>query len=193
MYMKDWKQKILTIPNLLSLFRLALIPVYVRLYLCAHTATQYLYAGMIITLSCLTDLLDGRIARRFHMITPLGKILDPLADKMTQFVLMLCLSLRYPSMKQVLILLLIKELFQLTLAIVNFSHGRMLPGALPAGKVCTAVLFFSLILMVMFPSLPSGVSSVIAVVDGGFLLVAFLHYLYAFGGKHTPVQDLNRE
>ena len=70
---KDWKKDIFTIPNLLSLFRLALIPVYVMIYLNATTAKEYFLAGTILAVSCLTDMVDGQIARHFHMISNVGK------------------------------------------------------------------------------------------------------------------------
>ena len=91
MFIKNWKKEIYTIPNLLSLFRLVLIPVYASLYLSATEQYQYVLAGVILAVSCLTDMIDGKIARKFNMITPLGKILDPLADKLTQLTLTFCL------------------------------------------------------------------------------------------------------
>ena len=84
MFSEKWKKEIFTIPNLLSLFRILLIPVYVNLYLEAKEDYQYLLAGSVLALSCLTDLADGIIARNFHMISNVGKVLDPLADKLTQ-------------------------------------------------------------------------------------------------------------
>ena len=87
MNLERWKKEIFTIPNLLSLFRLALLPVYVYIYLNATQTYQYVAAGAIMAVSCLTDMIDGRIARRFNMISTLGKILDPVADKITQFTL----------------------------------------------------------------------------------------------------------
>ena len=85
MYTKDWKKQIFSIPNLLSFFRILLIPVYIAIYLNAEKTTDYYIAGCILAISCLTDLVDGWIARRFNMVTTLGKVLDPLADKLTQF------------------------------------------------------------------------------------------------------------
>ena len=85
MISKDWKKELLTIPNLLSLFRLVLIPVYVVIYLNAKTTEDYYLAAGILAVSCLTDLIDGKIARHFNMISNVGKILDPFADKVTQF------------------------------------------------------------------------------------------------------------
>ena len=102
MHIKDWKKEVFTIPNLLSLFRLALIPVYIYIYLGATETYQYITAGTIMAVSCLTDLIDGKVARRFNMVSTLGKILDPLADKITQFTLTVCLSLKHPQLFPVL-------------------------------------------------------------------------------------------
>lgn len=193
MFRNHWKKEILSIPNLLSLFRLALIPVYASLYLRAVTPGQYYTAGGILAVSCLTDAVDGKIARRFNMITTLGKILDPLADKITQLILTLCLSLRYPVLKPVLALLVVKEGFQLVLGAVNLVRGRMLPGALMAGKVCTTVLFISLIALVLFPDLPHGVVTAMAAADSLFLTVSFVSYILAYFGKDPLLQDLKPE
>jgi cardiolipin synthase len=96
MLIKDWKKEIMTIPNLLSLFRIALIPVYMLIYLNASQSSHYFISAAILAVSCLTDLIDGKIARHFNMISTIGKILDPLADKATQFTLIICLTVRYP-------------------------------------------------------------------------------------------------
>lgn len=191
MHFKDWKRDILTIPNLLSLFRLGLIPVYICLYLQATKPVQYYTAGVILALSCLTDAIDGKIARHFHMISTLGIILDPLADKITQFSLTLCLRLRYPALDPVLILFIMKELFQLTMGAVNLSRGKMLPGALISGKICTTVLFLSFIYLVIFPNINDTVVEVIAATDSLFLLISFISYLYAYLGNDPKVQDLD--
>lgn len=193
MFIKNWKKEILTIPNLLSLFRLVLIPVYVYIYLNATETYQYMTAGTIMAVSCLTDLIDGKIARRFNMISTLGKILDPLADKLTQFTLTVCLSLKYPALRPVLILFVIKELFQLIAGIVNLRKGKMLPGALMAGKVCTTILFISLIAMVLFPEMNPALVDAIAVVDAAFLAFSFVSYILAYFGKNTKVEDMKND
>lgn len=190
MFMKNWKRDILTIPNLLSLFRLILIPVYVRIYLNARVPAQFYTAGAILAVSCLTDAVDGWTARHFNMISTLGKILDPLADKITQFTLTLCLSLRHPVLNPVLLLFVTKELFQLTLGAVNLSRGKMLPGALMSGKVCTTVLFVSLTALVVFPGMNSRLVKCIAMADAVFLLVAFVQYGFAYFGRTPKVRDL---
>ena len=192
MFIKDWKKEIFTIPNLLSLFRLALLPLYVEIYLAAEEAHEYLLAGSIMAVSCLTDAIDGKIARKFNMISNVGKLLDPLADKITQFTLTLCLSLKYPVLNPVLGLFLVKEIFQLVAVIVNLRKGKALPGALMAGKVCTTVLFVSLIMLVLFPNLDPLLVELIALVDTVFLTIAFISYILAYFGKHRKVQDMEQ-
>lgn len=86
--LSNWRKEIRTIPNLLSLFRVVVLPFY--LYLVAQHS--FYLAGVIIAISGLTDFLDGFIARRFNQITKLGKILDPVADKLTQLFLILSMA-----------------------------------------------------------------------------------------------------
>lgn len=100
--------KIFTIPNILSFFRLILIPVLIWSYVLKK---DYVATGWILLLSGLTDIADGFIARRFHMISNLGKILDPVADKLTQATMLFCLFTRFPHMILPLVLMAFKELY----------------------------------------------------------------------------------
>lgn len=190
MFIQNWKKELFTIPNLLSLFRLVLLPIYARIYLNATEEYEYMIAGSIMAVSCLTDLVDGKIARKFNQITNLGKVLDPFADKITQFTLTLCLSLKYPVLHPVLALFVVKEAFQLIVGIIFLTKGRMLPGALMAGKICTTILFVSLIALVLMPNMNPLLVDAIALVDGIFLLISFIAYITAYFGKDKKVQDL---
>lgn len=191
MCIKNWKKEIFTIPNILSLFRLALIPVYVLIYLNAKEPGHYFISAGILAVSCLTDLIDGKIARKFNMISTLGKILDPLADKLTQFTLILCLGVRYQALRYLFALFLIKEGFQTIAGMVNLRKGKMLDGALISGKVCTTVLFSSLIVMVLIPTLETTTVNVIAMIDALFMLIAFVDYIRAYFGKQKKVYNID--
>ncbi len=193
MFIKNWKKEIFTLPNLLSLIRLLLIPVYVTIYLNATEPSQYLIAGLILAVSCLTDMIDGKIARHFNAVTMVGKVLDPIADKLTQFTLTVCLSMKHPVLRPVLALFFVKECFQLVSTIVNYRRGKALEGALMSGKICTTVLFVSLIAMVLFPGMDERIVTALAIVDAICLLVAFVQYIFAFFGKHAKVQDIPEE
>lgn len=191
MFIKDWKKEILTIPNLLSLFRLILIPVYITIYLNAQNTTDYYVAAGILAVSCLTDLIDGKIARHFNMISTVGKILDPFADKATQFTLIICLAVNYNVLWYLVALFVVKESFQLIAGSINLKKGRMLKGALISGKICTAVLFVSLIFMIMVPNLQDTTVNLIVAVDAVFMLVSLGNYLFTYFSRENKFQDLD--
>lgn len=189
MFIKNWKKEIFTVPNVLSLFRLALIPVYMVIYLNAEEPNHYYLSAAILAVSCLTDLIDGKIARHFNMITTLGKFLDPVADKATQFTLIVCLAIRYPVLWYLTALFVVKEGFQLIAGGITWRKGKILNRALFAGKICTTVLFISLILMVMIPTLSEKTVTIIAIVDAIFMIISFIHYILAYCGKVDQAFD----
>ena len=189
MFMKDWKKEVFTIPNILSMIRICMIPIYIRFYLKARNPKDYFLAAGILAISCLTDMVDGQIARKFQMVTTVGKILDPLADKLTQLVLSLTLSLHYPVLRSVVYLLILKELLQSTAALVLFRRGKVLDGSLWSGKIATTVLFVSDIALVLYPNFNPPVVNMIAVVDLSFLIFAFFNYGLAFCYQAVEIQN----
>ena len=192
MFIKDWKKDLFTIPNMLSLFRLLLIPVYIVIYLNAENDIDYYIAGGILAVSCLTDMVDGQIARHFNMISTIGKILDPLADKVTQFSLIVCLAIEYPVLIPLMVLFFIKEVFQLVAGLFTLRKGQMLTGALITGKICTAVLFISLIVLVMFPKMDPVAVNIIMLVDSILLLTSFVHYAITYFTHGKMIQKLDQ-
>lgn len=190
MPIKDWKKEICTIPNMLSLFRIVLIPVYIYIYLNATEPYHYAIAAGILAISCLTDMIDGKIARKFNMISTVGKVLDPIADKFTQFALIISLSVVYPALKALLVLFVTKEGFQLIALLLNFRKGKALDGALMSGKISTTVLFIGLIVMVLFPWINEVWMWIITGVCALFMLIAFADYIRAYYGKNKKVHDL---
>jgi cardiolipin synthase len=193
MFSENRKNELITIPNLLSLLRIALIPVYGIIYLRASSSQDYLLAGSILAFSCMTDLIDGFIARKFCMVTNIGKILDPLADKLTQLALILSLSFRYSVLYPILGLFLVKELFQCFALIFFVQKGKALSGAIPAGKCCTVILFISLTFLVLVQEVSLRFVQLLTLIDGIFLLFAFYSYFLAYFGKKNFLTDLNYE
>ena len=108
--MSNKENKVLTIPNALSVVRILLIPLFAYLYFKGH----YAFAAIVLTVSGLTDVVDGFIARTFNMISTLGKILDPFADKLTQLVVVLCLAIRHNILIPLLVVFYAKELLMLS-------------------------------------------------------------------------------
>ena len=123
------KKDLWTIPNIITYFRILCIPAFVTLMALAgvrnNPALLYWGAGVFV-IATLSDLVDGYIARKFNMITTFGKLLDPLADKLTQFVLIVCLALKRPILWYLVSLFVIKEGFQLVAGTINFKRGRVL-------------------------------------------------------------------
>lgn len=188
--LKNWKKDIFTIPNLLSLFRLVLIPVYVIIYLGAEESTDYYMAAAILAVSCLTDMIDGKVARHFNMISTTGKILDPLADKATQFTLIVCLTVKHPILLALGCLFVVKESFQLIAGLMLLRKRKILSGALMAGKVCTTILFISLIVLVLLPDIGTTAVYVITAVDAIAMLVSFFEYAKLYCTKSPAIEDL---
>lgn len=183
-------RRIITIPNLLSLFRLLLIPVYAMLYVHAETAKDYLLSGAILALSCITDLFDGLIARRFDQISNLGKALDPIADKATQGVMLLCVAGRHPILWWLFGFFALKEGFQLVMGCWYLRKGQMLPGALMSGKVSTVVLFLCMILLVIFPGMHAWSVTLLLILCAFFMAVSFVSYIKAYFGRNKKVEKL---
>ncbi len=190
MTMKDWKKDLFTIPNLLSLFRLVLIPVYIVIYMHADSPQDYYLSAGILAVSCLTDLVDGKIARHFNMISNTGRILDPLADKATQFSLIVCLLVERPALIALICLFVIKESFQLIAGFLILRKGKILSGAHIAGKICTAVLFISLILMVMLPNMSDTWVNILTAVNCVIMLISFASYAKIYYTHSPMIQDI---
>ena len=74
------KTKIFTIPNIISIIRIAIIPFFVYFYFTSSIENHYIYSLYVLLISGASDIVDGFIARRFNMISDLGKVLDPIAD-----------------------------------------------------------------------------------------------------------------
>lgn len=166
--------KIITIPNILSLFRLCMIPVILWLYLGEQ---RNILAGGVLILSGITDIVDGLIARRFHMVSDLGKILDPIADKLTQAAMLLCLLISFPLMLFPLLLMACKELFMAVTGTLIIRKTGMVPGAVWHGKAATVFLYAVMLLHVFWQEVPPLLS--IASIAACVLMIALSFLLYA--------------
>ncbi len=169
----DNQKKILTIPNLLSFFRLCLIPVFVWLY-CVKE--KHVWTGIVLCISGLSDLADGFIARHFHMVSDLGKILDPIADKLTQAAMLFCLCTRFPWIFALIGLMIVKEAF---MAITGFLVIRKTGNVFCAewhGKVATGALDATVILHVFWYEIPQAVSNAMLLVCAVLVMISLVLY-----------------
>lgn len=171
------KKDLWSIPNILCYVRFLLIPVFVILYIKAEDPKEYLLAASIVFVSGLTDFFDGFIARRFNMITELGKLIDPMADKLTQAALLFVLLVKFRWMFLLLILFVMMQIFMLIAGIVMFRKGRKLNGAKWFGKVSTTVFYAVMLVLVAVPKLQFSMVNTLMLICGAFLLLSFLLYI----------------
>lgn len=168
-------KQLFSIPNLLGYFRIILIPIIMWKYFTAQEASDYYIVTLLVVISGLSDALDGQIARRFHMVTPLGKALDPVADKLTQGALAVCLMTRYPLMTVLFVLFLVKEGFMAVTGILYMKRGEVY-GALWFGKVCTVVLYAVMIILLFFPGIPAAAANILIAVSLCFMVYSLIRY-----------------
>ena len=140
----------MSIPNIISFGRILLVPVFAVLYLKGNVTA----AMGVLLLSGASDILDGAIARRFNMVTELGKALDPVADKLIQTAMMLCAAAKAPG---IWLLLGLHVLREVTLAAMGLHVLRVTGHVYSArwyGKLCTAAIYVVMIGVLAFPALP---------------------------------------
>ena len=182
--MKDTKQKeawtsrltpsqIFSIPNILSFFRIALIPIIIWAY-CA--LKNYSLTLTLIILSGVTDIVDGFIARRFNMVTDFGKALDPIADKLTQGAIMICLLTRFPLMWLPLILLAVKEISSFILRLIIFTKTNLVYGSHWHGKLATIMIYATVALHIIWATIPPAFSGALIVVTSAVMFFSFAMY-----------------
>ena len=148
--------RIITIPNALSLVRILLIPVIVWFY-CVKK--DHLTACTVLTLSGITDIADGIIARKFNMTSDLGKILDPIADKLTQLTVLSCLLTKHELMLLPIAVLILKELSDIFTGYLAFRRVGIVFGAEWHGKAAATVLYFMIFLHIIWIDPPEALSS----------------------------------
>ncbi len=187
----DIKKQILTIPNVLSVFRLALIPVIVVLYVVYR---NYTATTLLLALSGLTDVADGFIARRFNMVSDLGKAIDPVADKLTQVAMLVCLVTRFHLMALPLALLLIKEFFAGVTGLMMIKKTHSVHSAKWHGKLTTVLLYSTMLLHLLWVDIPSPVSSATILACTAMILISAVLYgisnLKVLLGKKSAQTDV---
>lgn len=178
-----------TIPNWLSFIRIALIPVFAVLFVQEHQ----LVAVIVMICAALTDLFDGKIARKFNQVSNLGKILDPIADKLSQMAIVIVLLYTYweNPIKYLFFFFIVKEVLMLLGGALLLSKGMRPTAAEIWGKVATNVFYIAMIIILAFGengalcnvthfTLPSVVTWVLVALSAVSALVSLLGYVPGF-------------
>lgn len=171
------KKDLWSIPNILCYIRFILIPVFVVQYIKAQEPREYLQAAAVVLASGITDLLDGFIARTFDMVTELGKLIDPIADKLTQAALIFILIVKIKWMFLLLILFVVMQLFMLIAGLAMLKKGKRLDGAKWFGKVSTTVFYAVMLVLIAVPKLSPRITNILMLICGGFLGLSFALYV----------------
>ena len=139
-------KEILTIPNIISFIRILLIVPFIIFFILG----EYLVAFSFIVLSGISDCLDGFLARKLNQISELGKLIDPVADKLTLVAVVICLGVLIPQIMPIVIVLVCKDVLMLIGGFYLLKKGITPPSAKWYGKVATIVFYASVVTIVFF-------------------------------------------
>lgn len=171
---KDYTNKVITIPNILSFFRLCLIPVIVWLY-CVKK--EYFWTIIVYGFSSLTDIVDGIIARKFNMISTFGKVFDPVADKLTQMAIIICLAIHFGWYMLIpLAIFVVKEVGMNVVGLVAAKKTGKIKGAMWHGKLNTVLFFVIMVVHLLWYNMPSVVSYVFVSISVTMMLISATIY-----------------
>ena len=174
------KKDFFLLPNILTYIRFLLVPVFIIVYMNADSLQDHLAAAIVIVLSGITDVADGFIARHWNLVSDLGKIIDPIADKTMQFSMMFCVCVRYRYVTILIIIYAVKEIVSALASAYLFTRGKHIDGAMWAGKACTVILFLVMLTLVVVPSIsPIRVALMIGFA-AAFMLLAFFIYMRTY-------------
>lgn len=138
--------EIFTIPNMISFTRILLIAPFIIFFVMG----EYLIAFSFIVLSGLSDCIDGFLARKLNQISELGKLLDPVADKLTLVAVVICLGILIPQIMPIVVVLVCKDVLMLIGGCYLLKKGIKPPASKWYGKVATIVFYISVVIIVFF-------------------------------------------
>lgn len=168
------KGQVWTIPNLLTMLRIVLLPFIIWSYTSLHNTKL---AILLLAISALSDVLDGAIARKFNMVSDLGKALDPVADKLTQVCLVLCLAFTHPLMWYLLAMCVVRETVMLILGLITMKRINGVFSAKWYGKLSTVMLYATGLALLIFNNMPSWLSTCLIVLCMFCVTLALVLYI----------------
>ncbi len=175
---------LMTIPNALSFIRIILITPFVAFFVAAKYITNnYIPAIIILAISGISDLLDGMIARKFHQESELGKVLDPLADKLTLIAVGVCLIFIQPYVLPLMIIMVLKDTLMIIGGTIIINKGVIPPKSSWYGKASTFMFYISVgmvVLMEIFKYKNETLSLTVLGVTAGMMIFSLVNYAIIF-------------
>lgn len=181
--MEKWSFKprdLVTVPNLITYVRFLLVPPFMYFFL----NMNFVMAGIMVGLSGLSDCFDGFFARKLNQVTSLGKILDPIADKVTLISVAVCMVIYMPAIMPIMMVLVTKEFLMLLGGFILLLCKVAPPPANIFGKVAT-VIFYFVICLIIFIKILTGQENMLLVYIGLILtalamIIALIQYGIVF-------------
>ena len=179
-------KRIFTVPNILSIVRILLIPVFIVLYLIGRQGESIylLISVLVVALSGFTDILDGIIARKCHMVSDLGKVLDPVADKLTQAAVAICLAIDNPIVIPMFVVFAIKESAMMIGALTLYKSTDRRPiSAKWYGKMSTVILYSVMMLIIIntvYSFIPGWLITTLVVIATLSIIFSVINYYLLF-------------
>ena len=170
---------LMTIPNAISFIRILLITPFVAFFL----ERMYVAAAITVGISGISDLFDGVIARKFHQESELGKVLDPLADKLTLIAVGVCLIFIEPYVLPVMIIMVMKDVLMIIGGTIVINKGIIPPKSSWYGKVSTFMFYISVgmvVLMAIFGYVNKSLSFAVLGITAGMMIFSLINYAIIF-------------
>lgn len=142
----------MNLPNKLTVMRIILVPFFVFFLLMDSIPMNYLWALIIFAVAAITDALDGKIARKYNLVTNFGKFLDPLADKVLVLSAMIGFIELGLSSSVVVIIVIAREFLVTSLRLVAASDGTVIAASI-YGKIKTVVQMFSVVAILLLKTI----------------------------------------
>lgn len=168
------------IPNILSSIRICLVPVFVALYFC-QPGNVKIYAAVVYALASFTDFLDGYIARKYNLTSNLGKVLDPLGDKLMTLAVLTCITIDRVIPIWAVVVVLVKELIMIAGgAVIRKKQDGVIPPSNIFGKTSTVVFFIVCVTLMLFRSIPENIAAHMITAAIILMFFALISYIRTF-------------
>ena len=178
-------------------FRIILVPVFLVLFVKSEQTpglnVYYWLMLATIAVSGLTDFFDGRVARKFNMVTDWGKMLDPIADKITIGAIIVALSIKHPIVIAMVALYIVKEGYMSIMGVILLKKGSKIEGAMWYGKVCTFATYVIIILLLVVKDMPQMWVDILVFVNMAIMLFTFIMYIPYHIKKLKETKTRNKE
>ena len=167
------------IPNYITFFRLLLVPVYILVFFADYPKTM-VYAGVIYIVAGFTDLLDGYLARKNNWVSDIGKLLDPLADKLMSISALICLLIKEIIVICIVVIVIIKEILMICGAAVILKKGKVYVKSSWYGKAATVIIFLLVFTVTFFTDISAAAINVMCSFTIAVMMFAFVMYIIEY-------------